>query len=85
MTEPGEPLLVPHLEPRRITIDEYQAHTPEKLELIEGFLLYDQDERRRLLALLLVNVGLLEAVRAALWDTGPRGRQPVDLPLTSCA
>ena len=69
MTEPGEPLLVPHLEPRRITIDEYQAHTPEKLELIEGFLLHDQDERRRLVALLLVNVGLLEAVRVA-----PEGR-----------
>jgi hypothetical protein len=59
---------VPDLKPRAITLDEYHAHTPEKFELLEGYLFRpgdDPDARRRLLGLLLVNVGLLEAVTLA--------------------
>jgi len=61
-------LPIPDLEPRAITLEEYHAHTPEKFELLEGYL-FDTaaypDARRRLLGLLLVNVGLLDAVRLA--------------------
>ena len=56
----------PDLESRGITMEEYHAYTPEKFELLGGYL-FDAadhpDARRRLLRLLLVNVGLLEAVR----------------------
>ena len=64
-------LLVPDLEARAINVEEYRARTPEKLELIAGYL-FDTAEhpeaRHRLLNLLLVNVGLLEAVRLAPED-----------------
>jgi hypothetical protein len=74
----GEPLeehagelLIPDLEARAINVDEYRANTPEKLELLGGYL-FDSAEhpetRQRLLNLLLVNVGLLEAVRLAPQD-----------------
>jgi len=56
---------VPHWEPRRITLEQYEAFTPEKLELIEGFLIDGpkyNEERRALLRLLLVNEGLDAAV-----------------------
>jgi hypothetical protein len=59
---------MPDLEPRRITLAEYHAFTPEKLELLGGYLIGGPDwpeERRNLLLLLLVNEGLLEAVRLA--------------------
>lgn len=59
---------VPDLARRRINIHEYHAFTPEKLELIEGYLVHGPDypdERRDLLMLLLVNQGLIEAVRLA--------------------
>ena len=61
-------LPLPDLEPRAITMGEYHAHTPEKFELLGGYL-FDTaaypEARRRLLGLLLVNVGLLDAVRLA--------------------
>jgi len=58
--------LIPDIEPRPITIDEYESFTPEKLELIGGYLIDGPDhpeQRRDLLALLLTNEGLIEAVR----------------------
>lgn len=67
METPGA-LPIPDLEPRAIGLEEYHAHTPEKFELLEGYL-FDTaeypDVRRQLLGLLLVNVGLLDAVRLA--------------------
>ena len=61
-------LPIPDLEARAINVDAFRAHTPEKFELLEGYL-FDTHEhaesRRRLLGLLLVNVGLLDAVRLA--------------------
>ena len=63
----------PDLGPRRITLEQYHALTPEKLELWQGYLVAPPEypeERRNLLLLLLVNEGLLEAVRLAppeLW------------------
>ncbi len=70
MDEPERPVArpVPDLAGRRITMDEYHAFTPEKLELWEGCLIMPReypDERRDLLMLLLVNEGLREAVRLA--------------------
>lgn len=68
MSESDAVLPEADLEPRSITFDEYQALTPEKLELISGYLIAPRDapeERRRLLSLLLVNLGLVEAVKLA--------------------
>jgi hypothetical protein len=52
---------------RSEAMDRY-ALTPEKLEMIGGKLLYDDEERLTLLALLLENVGADAAVR--LGDPG---------------
>ena len=68
MPDPVPPLPVPDLEPRAISMDEYFAHTPEKLELWSGYLIHppeDLEARRALLALLLTNLGLVEVVRLA--------------------
>jgi len=49
-------------------MDQYHALTPEKLELWGGYLIDPPEyveQRRNLLLLLLVNEGLLEAVRLA--------------------
>ncbi|MEX2156153.1 MAG: hypothetical protein WD773_04880 [Gemmatimonadales bacterium] len=66
MEERQQDALVPDLEPRAITIDEYYAYAPEKVELLGGYLFLPAEypePRRKLLQLLLVNIGLLEAVR----------------------
>lgn len=66
MEERQEDALVPGLERRAITLEEYYAYAPEKFELIGGYLFYGPDypeHRHQLLKLLLVNVGLLEAVK----------------------
>ena len=49
-------------------MDEYFAHTPEKLELWSGYLVHppeDHDARRALTVLLMTNLGLVEVVRLA--------------------
>ena len=59
---------VPDLGPQRVNLEQYEALTPEKLELWEGYLIGppdSHDERRDLLLLLLTNEGLEEAVRLA--------------------
>ena len=63
-TKPELP--IPGLEPRPVTLEECRTYTPEKFELWGGYLFHaadDPDARHQLLGLLLVNVGLLEAVR----------------------
>ena len=68
MTQASAELPEPGLEPRRITFAQYHAHTPEKLEFLSGYLIAPADsaeERRQLLALLLVNVGPIDAVKLA--------------------
>jgi hypothetical protein len=61
-------LLIPDLNARAINVEEFRVGAPEKFELLGGYL-FDTAEhpetRHRLLNLLLVNVGLLEAVRLA--------------------
>jgi hypothetical protein len=76
MSQDPQPVAFPEpgLAPRPITLDQYMELTPEKLELIQGYLIAPPDwteERVQLLALLLTNVGLLEALRLApreLWE-----------------
>ena len=66
------PLPMPGLDPQALTADQYFAFTREKLELIQGYLIDAREwpeQRMQLLALLLVNVGLVEAVKLA-----PRAR-----------
>lgn len=72
MDQPGG-FPIPDLTARPINVEEYHEHAPEKFELLAGYLFSgpaDPEPRHRLLALLLVNVGLVEAVRLApeaLW------------------
>jgi hypothetical protein len=77
----------PGLEPAPITLDHYIYLTPEKLELVEGYLVEGPNDhiwRERLLALLLTNEGLLRAVQLApesawrealaqVYDQDPKG------------
>lgn len=61
-------LPVPRWWPAPITIEQYLAFTPEKLELIDGYLIggpETPEARLHLLALLLSNCGLEAAVRLA--------------------
>jgi len=56
------------LEGRRWTVDEWHERgetLPEKFELIDGRMFWTQEERLALLAALLENVGLVEAIRLA--------------------
>ena len=56
------------LEGRRWTVNEWHERgetLPEKFELIDGRMFWSQEERLALLAALLENVGLVEAVRLA--------------------
>jgi hypothetical protein len=58
----------PGLEPTPITLDHYIYLTPEKLELVEGYLVEGPNDhiwRERLLALLMTNEGLLRVVQLA--------------------
>jgi hypothetical protein len=62
------PRPVPELDPRPINVELYEAFTPEKVELLSGYLVDGPDyheARLDLLMLLLVNEGLTEAVRLA--------------------
>lgn len=70
MTAPDAPVsaLIPDLEARPITMEEYHGYAPEKFELMGGYLFLPGEYpelRLKLLRLLLVNVGLAEAVRLA--------------------
>lgn len=59
---------VPDLEPAPVTHDQWYALTPEKLELVYGFLINGPEKslaREKLLSLLLTNVGLVRAVQLA--------------------
>ena len=54
--------------PEPITAEQYQQYIPEKLELVDGYLIDGPDSteaRDKLLALLLTNVGLEAAVMLA--------------------
>ncbi|WP_163152591.1 hypothetical protein [Anoxybacillus sp. MB8] len=50
--------IIPSKNPQKITYSQYKRYTPEKLELLDGNLLWNEQERMNLLLLLLYNVGL---------------------------
>ncbi len=61
-------LPVPRWWPAPITLEQYRAFTPEKLELVRGYLIAGAETteaRLHLLALLLANCGLEQAVTLA--------------------
>lgn len=74
--EPRWPSPTP--DPAPINIDLYMRFTPEKLELIEGYLIdgpESPEARLKLLALLLTNAGLKAALRLAsrqAWEQAMR-------------
>ncbi|BCV22847.1 hypothetical protein hamaS1_29160 [Moorella sp. Hama-1] len=62
------PKVVPDLQPQAIDYETYSEAVPEKMELIEGFLISGPeypDSREKLLWALLINVGLERAVKLA--------------------
>jgi hypothetical protein len=68
MTQP--PFPQPQLETTGITFDQYDAYTPEKLELWDGFYDYGGNDRKGFHLAVLTNMGLREAVRnvpLSLW------------------
>lgn len=68
MTQP--PLPQPHLEPKGITFDQYDAYTPEKLELWNGIYNYGGQDLKGFHLAVLTNMGLRAAVREvplSLW------------------
>ena len=50
--------IVPAPKAKKIIYSQYERYTPEKLELVQGDLLWSEQERINLLLLLLYNVGL---------------------------
>ncbi|HEX3046720.1 MAG TPA: hypothetical protein VHY08_18340 [Bacillota bacterium] len=63
--------ILPELKPQLIDAEMFDDYTPEKLELFDGVLLGDIEEAKKLLLLLLFNIGLEEAVKLApkeLWE-----------------
>lgn len=50
--------IIPSKNPQKITYSQYERYTPEKLELLDGNLLWNEQERMNLLLLLIYNVGL---------------------------
>ncbi|ESU73438.1 hypothetical protein T260_02445 [Geobacillus thermopakistaniensis] len=50
--------IIPSRKPQPVTYSQYERYTPEKLELVQGDLLWSDQERIDLLMLLLYNVGL---------------------------
>ncbi|MEW5323798.1 hypothetical protein V2J23_17265 [Geobacillus thermoleovorans] len=50
--------MIPSRNPQKITYSQYKRYTPEKLELLNGNLLWNEQERMNLLLMLLYNVGL---------------------------
>lgn len=78
MQEPARPL--PAMTPQPITMDQYEALIPEKLELWEGYLIRganDHAARRNLLLLLLMNEGLDATVGLAPADSWREALQRV--------
>ena len=68
MTQP--PLPQPQLDRQPITFDQYEAYTPEKLELWDGFYEYGGEDFTGFYLAVLTNMGLREAIRhipMSLW------------------
>jgi hypothetical protein len=63
--------IIPDIKPQLVNIEMYDDYTPEKLELLDGIILGDIEEAKKLLLLLLFNIGLEETIKLApkkLWE-----------------
>ncbi len=63
--------IIPALKPQLVDVDIFCEYTPEKLELFDGIVLGDIQESKKLLLLLLYNIGLQETIKLApkeLWE-----------------
>ncbi len=63
--------LIPALKQQLVNAGMFCDYTPEKLELFDGIILGDIEESKKLLLLLLYNIGLEETVKLApkkLWE-----------------
>jgi hypothetical protein len=70
MTNSDIPLPQPQLDPTGITSDQYEAYTPEKLELWRGFYNYGGQDMKGFYLALLANMGIRAAVQEvpiSLW------------------
>jgi hypothetical protein len=70
MANSNIPLPQPQLDPTGITSDQYEAYTPEKLELWRGFYNYGGQDMRGFYLAVLANMGLRAAVQEvpiSLW------------------
>lgn len=61
--------LIPRKEPQKITYQQYQDYTPEKIEMYENNLFFTDKERMDMLLLLMTNVGLESMVEALPLET----------------
>ena len=55
--------LIPRREPQEISYQDYQEYTPEKLEMYENNVFFDEQERLNMLKLLMANVGIETLVK----------------------
>lgn len=61
--------LTPRKEPQKITYEQYQEYTPEKIEMYENNVFFTEKERMKMLLLLLQNIGIEAFVRNLLPET----------------
>lgn len=50
--------IIPRKEPQKVTYEQYQKYTPEKIEVINNNLFFSEQERINMLMLLMLNIGL---------------------------
>ncbi|WP_110113996.1 hypothetical protein [Bacillus sp. CGMCC 1.16541] len=55
--------LIPRREPQKITYQQYEENTPEKTEMYQNDIFFDEAERIKMLNLLMTNVGMETMVK----------------------
>lgn len=61
--------LIPRKKPQKITYEQFQENTPEKLEMYENNVFFDEQQRLKMLKLLLTNVGIESLVKNLPMET----------------
>lgn len=61
--------LIPRREPQKITYQQYEENTPEKIEMYQNDIFFDEQERLKMLYLLMTNVGMETMVKNLSKDT----------------
>lgn len=55
--------IIPRREPQKITFQQFEENTPEKIEMYEKNLFFNEKERINMLKLLIMNVGMETMVK----------------------